>query len=121
VHGRANTGATPIGSCSWEAHSAPGWRRSRDSPATTPPSSRGSSRPTLPSRRLLIVHGDKDTLTSSRRARALAERARNASGNPVVCVELPGAEHSFDLLSSICFEAVIDGIEAFAAAVVADP
>ena len=33
--------------------------------------------------------------------------------NPVVYVELPGAQHSFDLLSSIRLEAVIDGIEAF--------
>jgi hypothetical protein len=32
---------------------------------------------------------------------------------------LPGAEHSFDLLSSIRFEAVIDGIEAFAASIAA--
>jgi acetyl esterase/lipase len=64
---------------------------------------------------LLIVHGDRDSLTSSERAHALAELARGASADPVVYVELPGAEHSFDLLSSIRFEAVIDGIEAFAA------
>ena len=63
---------------------------------------------------LLIVHGDQDTLTSPMRAHALAERARNGSANPVVYAELPGAQHSFDLLSSIRFEAVIDGIEAFA-------
>jgi acetyl esterase/lipase len=63
---------------------------------------------------LLLVHGDRDTLTSPQRARALAALAREASVNPVVSVELPGAEHSFDLLSSIRFEAVIDGIEAFA-------
>jgi acetyl esterase/lipase len=62
---------------------------------------------------LLIVHGDQDTLTSPQRARALADRARDASANPVVYVELPGAQHSFDLLTSIRFEAVIDGIEAF--------
>jgi acetyl esterase/lipase len=66
---------------------------------------------------LLIVHGEQDTLTPAKRARALAERARRASANPVVYVELPGAQHSFDLLSSIRFEAVIDGIEAFAASI----
>jgi acetyl esterase/lipase len=66
---------------------------------------------------LLIVHGDQDTLTPAGRAQALAERARDASTNPVVYVELPGAQHSFDLLTSIRFEAVIDGIEAFAASV----
>ena len=63
---------------------------------------------------LLIVHGDQDTLTSATQARALAERAREASANPVVYAELPGAQHSFDLLASIRFEAVIGGIEAFA-------
>jgi acetyl esterase/lipase len=66
---------------------------------------------------LLIVHGDQDTFTSAEHARALAERVRSASPNPVVYVELPGAQHSFDLLSSIRFEAVIDGIEAFAASI----
>jgi fermentation-respiration switch protein FrsA (DUF1100 family) len=68
---------------------------------------------------LLIVHGDQDTLTSAKTARALAERARSASANPVVFVELPGAQHSFDQLSSIRFEAVIEGIEAFAASIAA--
>jgi acetyl esterase/lipase len=66
---------------------------------------------------LLIVHGNQDTLTPARRACALAERARSASANPVVFAELPGAQHSFDLLSSIRFEAVIDGIEAFVASI----
>jgi acetyl esterase/lipase len=70
---------------------------------------------------LLIVHGDSDTLTSPQRARALTERARGASADPAVFVELPGAEHSFDLLASIRFEAVIDGIAAFAARFLEDP
>ncbi len=68
---------------------------------------------------LLIVHGDQDTLTSAKTARALADQARSVSGNPVVYVELPGAQHSFDLLTSIRFEAVIDGIEGFAAEIFA--
>ena len=62
---------------------------------------------------LLIVHGDHDTFTSTKRASALAKQSAIASTNPVVLVELPGAQHSFDLLTSIRFEAVIDGIEAF--------
>jgi acetyl esterase/lipase len=66
---------------------------------------------------LLIMHGDQDTFTSAATARALAERARSASPNPVVYAELPGAQHSFDLLCSIRFEAVIDGIEAFTATI----
>ena len=39
--------------------------------------------------------------------------------NPVVYVELPGAQHSFDLFCSIRFEAVIGGIEAFATSITA--
>jgi acetyl esterase/lipase len=66
---------------------------------------------------LLVVHGGQDTFTPASRARALAEQARRASDNPVVCVELPGAQHSFDLLSSIRLEAVVDGIEAFVGSV----
>jgi acetyl esterase/lipase len=50
---------------------------------------------------------------------SLAERARSASANPVVYAELPGAQHSFDLLSSIRVEAVIDGIEGFVASIAA--
>jgi acetyl esterase/lipase len=68
---------------------------------------------------LLIVHGDHDTLTSPLRARSLAERARGGTTNPVAYAELPGAQHSFDLLTSIRFEAVIDGIEAFVASATA--
>jgi acetyl esterase/lipase len=68
---------------------------------------------------LLIVHGDQDTFTSAKTAGALAKRARDGSANPVVYVELPGAQHSFDLLTSIRFEAVIDGIQAFAASIAA--
>jgi acetyl esterase/lipase len=66
---------------------------------------------------LLIVHGGQDTFTSASQARTLAEQARRATANPVVYVELPGAQHSFDLLSSIRLEAVVDGIEAFVGSV----
>jgi acetyl esterase/lipase len=68
---------------------------------------------------LLIVHGDQDTLTSAKTARTLAERSLHASANPVVYAQLPGGQHSFDLLASIRFETVIDGLEAFVASITA--
>jgi len=68
---------------------------------------------------LLIVHGDQDTLTPASTARSLADRVAEHSMSPVVYAELPGAQHSFDLLTSIRFEAVIDGIVAFESAVAA--
>jgi hypothetical protein len=36
----------------------------------------------------------------------------------VVYLELPGAQHAFDLFNSIRFEKVVDAIEAFAAWVI---
>jgi acetyl esterase/lipase len=62
----------------------------------------------------LIAHGDQDTLVPAEGARRLGDRLRAESASPVVYVELPGAQHTFDLLYSIRFETLIDGIESFA-------
>ena len=63
---------------------------------------------------LLIAHGDQDTLVPPEHARKLVDRLRATSTSPVVYVELPGGQHSFDLFHSIRFEALIDGIQTFA-------
>lgn len=62
-----------------------------------------------------VAHGDRDTLTPLKGARALVEKLRSTSSNPVVFVLLPGGQHTFDLFHSIRFENVIKGIECFAA------
>ena len=62
-----------------------------------------------------LAHGDHDTLLPVETARCFAERLRGASANPVVYAELPGGQHGFDRFHSLRFEAVVDGIEAFAA------
>jgi acetyl esterase/lipase len=66
---------------------------------------------------LLIAHGGQDTFPGvpPEHARAFVQELRRAGSDPVVYVELPGAQHSFDLLHSIRFETLIDGIEEFAA------
>lgn len=64
---------------------------------------------------LLIAHGGQDTFVPAEHARQFVERMRAAATHPVVYVELPGAQHSFDLFHSIRFETLIDGIESFAA------
>ena len=69
----------------------------------------------------LIVHGDHDTLVPVEAVREFVETVRASSGAAVVYAELPGALHSFDLLHSIRFEAVIDGVETFLAAVRSRP
>ena len=61
-----------------------------------------------------IAHGDRDTLVLVEDARAFVERLRSSSSNPVVYAELPGGQHTFDLVHSLRFEAVVDAIEAFA-------
>jgi acetyl esterase/lipase len=62
---------------------------------------------------LFVAHGDNDTYVQVEAARELVARVREVSANPVVYVELPGAQHSFDLFRSIRFERLIDGIDAF--------
>jgi acetyl esterase/lipase len=61
-----------------------------------------------------VAHGDQDTYVPVESARHFTDRLRQVSKKPVVYVELPGAQHSFDLFHSIRFETLIDGIEAFA-------
>jgi acetyl esterase/lipase len=70
---------------------------------------------------LLIAHGSLDTYVPAEHARRFADRAREASTAPVVYAELPGAQHSFDVLHSIRFELLIDAVEDFAAWVLRPP
>ncbi|MET7672752.1 alpha/beta hydrolase [Micromonospora luteifusca] len=69
----------------------------------------------------LIAHGTKDALATVEAARDFAGQLRQTSSNAVVYAELPGGQHSFDLFHSPRFEAVVDGVEAFAAWVLAVP
>jgi acetyl esterase/lipase len=48
-------------------------------------------------------------------AREFVATLRGASSNPVIYAELPETQHAFDLFHSIRLEALIDGIEDFAA------
>lgn len=67
-----------------------------------------------------VAHGDQDRFVPVEAARLFTEHLRNSSTNPVIYVELPRAEHNFDLFHSIRTEAVVHGIEAFAAWVMAN-
>jgi acetyl esterase/lipase len=68
---------------------------------------------------LLIAHGTSDALGTVEGARDFVAQLRGASDNAVVYAELPGGQHSFDIYHSARFEAVVDGVEAFAAWVLA--
>jgi dipeptidyl aminopeptidase/acylaminoacyl peptidase len=61
------------------------------------------------------VHGDNDTFIPAASAESFVDALRGVSMNPVVYARLPGAQHSFDLLDSVRFQHVIDGIETFTA------
>ena len=62
-----------------------------------------------------VAHGDNDTFIPATSAESFVDALRGVSMNPVVYARLPGAQHSFDLLHSVRFQHVIDGIEAFTA------
>ncbi len=64
---------------------------------------------------VLLLHGAQDTFVPAAGARELASRLRAVSRRPAVYVELPGAQHSFDLVRSVRFELVIRAVEDFLA------
>jgi len=67
-----------------------------------------------------VAHGDRDSLITVDHARGFVDRLRRVSRAPVVYAELPGGQHGFDVFRSVRFEAVVDGVEAFAAQVLPD-
>jgi acetyl esterase/lipase len=61
----------------------------------------------------MVVHGTLDSLASIADGRTFVQRLRRTSRNPVVFVELPGAEHGFDFMHSPRTEHAIDGVHRF--------
>ncbi|ONH26045.1 alpha/beta hydrolase [Pseudofrankia asymbiotica] len=83
----------------------PGWR--------APSSPLDYARPDAPP--FFVAHGDRDNVARVEDAREFVARLRAVSSSPVVYAELPGGQHALDLFHSPRFEAVVDGIETFAA------
>ncbi len=67
----------------------------------------------------LIFHGDRDNLAPVGEARRFAEAFREKTGAPLAYVELPGAQHAFELFPSVRSLCVMNGVERFCAAVYA--
>ena len=61
----------------------------------------------------MVVHGSRDSLAPVADARLFTRRLRETSRNPVVYVELQGAEHAFDIMHSPRTEHAIDGVQRF--------
>ena len=68
----------------------------------------------------LVIHGERDTLVPVEDARFFAERLRSVSRADVRYVELPGAEHAFDLWPSERTARISEGIGRFLTAVARD-
>lgn len=79
-----------------------------ESPPSTPLAYDASSAPPF-----FLAHGDLDSMVPAASSSALADHLRESSSNPVVHVELPGAQHGFDILRSVRFDAVVTGVAAF--------
>jgi acetyl esterase/lipase len=67
----------------------------------------------------LVFHGENDTLVPVADARTFVKRLEGVSRNPVRYVELPGAEHAFDIFPSLRTARVVEGIERVLRATVA--
>ena len=61
----------------------------------------------------LVFHGDQDTLVPVDDARTFVKRMEETSQNPVLYVEMPGAEHAFDIFPSLRTARVVECIERF--------
>jgi acetyl esterase/lipase len=65
---------------------------------------------------MFIAHGTHDSFVSVDGVRDFVHQFRaTAPHSPLVYLELPGAQHTFDLYHSIRFDAVLGAIDAFAA------
>jgi acetyl esterase/lipase len=60
-----------------------------------------------------VIHGDRDTLAPVADARAFVERLRSVSSEPVRYLELRGAQHAFDVFSSVRVRHVVRAVERF--------
>jgi acetyl esterase/lipase len=61
----------------------------------------------------MIFHGSLDSLAQVRDARVFRQKLAEVSDNPVVYVELPGAEHAYETIHSLRTEHSIDGLHRF--------
>ncbi len=68
----------------------------------------------------LVIHGERDTLVPVRDARDFVDRLRAVSERPVRYIELPAAEHAFDLWPSERTARIAEGIGRFLTAVARD-
>jgi acetyl esterase/lipase len=65
----------------------------------------------------LVLHGDRDSLAPVSGARAFVQAMRARAAAPCAYVELPGAQHAFELFPSLRSVAVVHGTHRFCQAI----
>ena len=61
----------------------------------------------------LVVHGDYDTLAPVEDARRFVDALEEVSENPVLYIELHGAQHAFDLVTTVRTRRVVRAVDRF--------
>ena len=61
----------------------------------------------------LIIHGAADSVVPAAEAHQFVDALRAISSNPAVYIEVPGANHAFDVLDSLRTHYVISGVQRF--------
>ena len=69
---------------------------------------------------VFVIHGDQDNLAPVKEARAFVEHLRERSEDLVLYAELPGAAHAFDIFPSTRTVVVIEAVERFLEAILAE-
>lgn len=61
----------------------------------------------------MVVHGTHDSLAAVAEGRVFSRKLRETSTAPVVYLEMPGAEHAWEVIHSLRTEHTIDGVHRF--------
>ena len=62
----------------------------------------------------LLVHGDCDSLVALKESQLLAEKIRQVSDKQVICANVPGAQHAYNVFRSVRSELVLPEVVRFA-------
>ncbi|NYF18229.1 acetyl esterase/lipase [Microbacterium sp. AK009] len=82
-------------------------------PRTSEPISSPAQHATAAAPPIFVLHGDHDSIVPVDWARGFAQQMQRVSHHPVAYAELPGAQHTFDMFSSVRAEAVAVAVERF--------
>ncbi|MDQ2847835.1 MAG: alpha/beta hydrolase [Actinomycetota bacterium] len=82
-------------------------------PRTSDPSSSPASLARADAPPMLVVHGANDTAVSASSTRAVVAALRHRSRSPILFVELPHTQHSFDRFASVRSRMTATAAEAF--------